>query len=653
MENHRRTPFLLSFFYIILSLQSTFAVEFLFNGFDPSNVSLYGNATIESRVLTLTNLTSFSIGRAMYPSRIPTKDSSLSPTLPFSTSFIFSMSPFKGFPIGHGMVFFFASSPGIDLHRVRPAQYFGLLNYTNNGDPNNHVFGIEFDVFNDPAFDDISDNHVGIDVNSLKSTMSQEAGYYTDEKFFKKLKLNSGKNYQVWIDYANHLVTVTLAPVGLKRPTRPLLSCPLDLSRVLKEEMYVGFTASTGKLLQSNRILAWSFSNSNFSLSEALVTAGLPSFEPPKVYFFESRGFIVGSIVGVVSVLVTFLITYLAVMKRKRRMARAREEMEEWELQYWPHRISFQEIEAATKGFSEENVIGIGGNGKVYKGVLAGGEEVAVKRILHEKGSLILVYDYMENGSLDRRIFDCEDSKMLSCGDRIRVLTDVALGIFYLHEGWEAKVIHRDIKASNILLDKEMNGRLGDFGLARVYGPREVASTTKVVGTVGYLAPEVIKSGRVSTQTDVFGFGILVLEVMCGRRPIEEGKPHLVRWVWELMEQGKIVYALDERLRATGGFDEEQVEIILQLGLLCAHRDAHARPTMRHVLTVLEGKKETVDERESEDMGIHLLEKMKRRETWCNKSAGSGSYLTFEQFRLCFPYSISSAYCTNSTMEAR
>ncbi|CAH2042789.1 unnamed protein product [Thlaspi arvense] len=268
-----------------------------------------------------------------------------------------------------------------------------------------------------------------------------------------------------------------------------------------------------------------------------------------------------------------------------------------------------------------------------------------------ERG-LILVYDYMENGSLDRRIFDCEDSKMLSCEDRIRVLTEVALGIFYLHEGWEAKVIHRDIKASNILLDKEMNGRLGDFGLARVYGPGQVASTTKVVGTVGYLAPEVIKSGQASTQTDVFGFGILVLEVMCGRRPIEEGKPYLVSWVWELMEQGKIVYALDERLRATGGFDEEQVEMVLQLGLLCAHPEAHARPTMRHVLTVLEGKKETVDEPENENMGIHLLEEMKSREIWFN-SAGGGSYLTFEQFRQSFSSSISLAHWSNSTMEAR
>ncbi|KAL6201444.1 hypothetical protein ACLB2K_025158 [Fragaria x ananassa] len=139
----------------------------------------------------------------------------------------------------------------------------------------------------------------------------------------------------------------------------------------------------------------------------------------------------------------------------------------------------------------------------------------------------MLVYDYMENGSLDKLVFDCDESKMLGFEDMIRVLRDVASGVLYLHEGWESKVLHRDIKASNVLLDKDMNGRLGDFGLARMHSHGDVLGTTRVVGTVGYLAPEIIHVGRASSQTDVFGFGILILEVMCGRRPIEEGKPPL------------------------------------------------------------------------------------------------------------------------------
>ena len=171
----------------------------------------------------------------------------------------------------------------------------------------------------------------------------------------------------------------------------------------------------------------------------------------------------------------------------------------------------------------------------------------------------MLVYDYLENGSLDKRVFDCDEGKMLSCEERIRILKDVASGVLYLHEGWESKVLHRDIKASNVLLDKDLNGKLGDFGLARMHSHGQVASTTRVVGTVGYLAPEVVRSGRASTQTDVFGFGVLILEVMCGRRPIEEGKQPLVEVVWQSMMQGHLLNVLDPRIKARGGFDEEEV----------------------------------------------------------------------------------------------
>lgn len=208
------------------------------------------------------------------------------------------------------------------------------------------------------------------------------------------------------------------------------------------------------------------------------------------------------------------------------KKARERAATEDWEFEYWPHKMTYREIDAATDGFSDENVIGFGGNGKVHKGVLQGGTEIAVKRISHEndgmreflaevsslgrlkhrslvslkgwckkeKGTFMLVYDYMENGSLDKRIYyDFDEPKMLNYNDRIRIIKDVASAILYLHEGWEAKVLHRDIKASNVLLDKYMNGRLGDFGLARMHGHGQAASTTRVVGTVGYLAPEVFR----------------------------------------------------------------------------------------------------------------------------------------------------------------
>ncbi|KAM7525092.1 hypothetical protein LguiA_014994 [Lonicera macranthoides] len=670
MNQKNSQSLLLFLLHITLTLNSISAVDFLFNGFDPSTISLYGNATVESRILTLTNDTTFSIGRSLYPSRIVTKSPNSSLVLPFSTSFIFTMAPYRNQLPGHGIVFLFVPFTGID--GSSSAQHLGLFNRTNDRDVNNHVFGVEFDVFENQEFDDISDNHVGIDVNSLTSVAAHEAGYWVDgggndEKDFRTLKLNNGRNYQVWIDYEDFVMNVTMAPVGMRRPIRPLLNVSLNLSQVFEDEMYVGFTASTGALIESHKILGWSFSNSNFSLSEALITSGLPSFELPKTPVYKTKSFLAGLTVGLFVLVVSCSVFAIFLIKRKRRRAKERAEMEEWELEYWPHRITYQEIDSATKGFSEKNVIGIGGNGKVYKGVL-GGAEIAVKRISHdnnegvreflaevsslgrlkhrnlvglrgwckkEKGSLILVYDYMENGSLDKWVFDCDETKMLSCEDRIRVLKDVACGVLYLHEGWESKVLHRDIKASNVLLDKDFNGRLGDFGLARMHGHGQVATTTRVVGTVGYLAPEVIRTGRASTQTDVFGFGVLILEVMCGKRPIEEGKSPLVEWAWELMGKGELVSALDVRLRAKGGFDEEEVERVLHLGLLCVYPDARARPTMRQVVKVLEGKSEVDESEEGEDMDIYLLEKMKSKDMWSNysQSLSSGSHPTFEDIK--------------------
>nr|KYP53380.1 Lectin-domain containing receptor kinase A4.3 [Cajanus cajan] len=251
-----------------------------------------------------------------------------------------------------------------------------------------------------------------------------------------------------------------------------------------------------------------------------------------------------------------------------------------------------------TREFCEENVVAVGGNGKVYKEVLHG-VEVAVKRIPQERiegmreflaevsilgrmkhrnlvglrgwckkerGNLILVYDFMNNGSLDKRIFECEERMMLTWEERLQVLKNVAAGVLYLHEGWEVKVLHRDIKANNVLLDKDMNARLGDFGLAHMHDHHGQVATTRVIGTVGYIAPEVIRTGKASIMSDVFGFGILVLEVICGRRPIEEHKPGLIEWLVSLMVQGQLHSAIDERLKAKGGYTIEEVERLLHSG---------------------------------------------------------------------------------------
>ncbi|KAK9131798.1 hypothetical protein Scep_011326 [Stephania cephalantha] len=635
-------------------LHSTCAVDFIFNGFNSSSLLFHNSAFVQSGILSLTNESIFSIGRALFPHKIPTKPHNSSSPLPFSTSFIFSIAPTADFEPGHGFVFLFAPSTG--TNGTTSSQHLGLFNRTNNGDPKNHVFGIEFDVFQNPEFNDLSVNHVGVDVNSLTSIAAQPAGYWPNDDTFEQLSLPNGENYQVWIDYLNPQLLVTMAPAGMKRPMKPLLNISIDLSEVLLDEMHVGFTAATGQLVESHRILGWSFSNSNFSISEALITKNLPSFVPPRKST-SSKRFIIGIAVGCILVIIGCCVgIYWLLFLKRSRTIREEESAEAWEQDYWPHRITYQEIHAATNGFAAGNLIGSGGSGKVYKGFILGGSEIAVKcisqvsnesmkqfaaevlslgRLKHknlvglrgwckkDKHRMILVYDYMENGSLDKRVFECEEDRMISSWrDRIKALKDVASGVLYLHEGWESRVLHRDIKASNVLLDKDMNAKLGDFGLARIHGHGNISSTSHVMGTAGYLAPELVQTGRASAKTDVFSYGVLVLEVLSGRRPIEHGKPNLVEWTWELNDNGELMSALDERVSIKDDDDDhdiqhEELKMVLHLGLLCAHPEPSSRPTMRQVLRILEkileGDKVDVEEKEE------IFDKLRSTPMWSKR----------------------------------
>ncbi|XP_028782994.1 probable L-type lectin-domain containing receptor kinase VII.2 [Neltuma alba] len=637
----------LFFIQILLVLCSASATEFIYNtNFSSTNILLSGNASIDSSILTLTDRPSFSVGRAFYPFKIPTKPYISSSPLPFSTSFIFSIAPFKHALAGHGFVFIL--SPFTGTTGVSSAQHLGLFNFTNDGNPDNHVFGVEFDVFKNQEFNDINDNHVGVDINSLTSFSSHAAGSWVgkDDRVFEDLKLNDGDNYQVWIDYEDSRINVTMARVGRKRPRRPLISEIVNLSSVLLDEMHVGFCGATGQLVESHKILSWSFSNTNFSIGDALVTSNLPSFLLPKRSVTRSKSFIIGVSIGVFFLTGSASVILVHFLRRK-TSNRDEEDTEDWELEYWPHQIRYDDIYAATNGFSDQNVIGFGGNGKVYRGVLQN-VEVAVKKIPYEsekgmreflseisslgrlkhrnvvplrgwckkeRGSLILVYDYMSNGSLDKRIFDAGENKILTWDERIKVLKDVARGLLYLHEGWEVCVLHRDIKASNVLLDKDMNARLGDFGLARLCHHGQLTNTTQVIGTVGYMAPELVQRGKASAHTDVFSFGVLILEVLCGRRPSEQDKRGLVAWVLSLMERGELYDALDEHLKWTRDHDSDEAERVLHLGLLCTLPEPGARPTMRQVMKVLE----------EERMDLSLIEKLNSALISAVK-AGSFSY---------------------------
>jgi len=322
----------------------------------------------------------------------------------------------------------------------------------------------------------------------------------------------------------------------------------------------------------------------------------------------------------IVSLVLVAISGVVYVIRRKRKFE---ELLEDWELDYGPHRFKYKDLFVATKGFREKELLGRGGFGKVYRGVLPTSKiEIAVKRISHEsrqgmrefvaeivsmgrlrhknlvpllgycrrKRELLLVYDYMPSGSLDKYLY-YQPELTLGWSQRFGIIKGVASGLFYLHEEWEQVVVHRDVKASNVMLDGELNARLGDFGLAIFYDRGSDPQTTHVVGTVGYIAPEHTRSGKATTSTDVFAFGAFLLEVACGRRPLEPRWRTediiLVDCVLSHWNRGEIIGARDPNLGTE--YVAEEVELVLKLGLMCSNSEASARPSMRQVVQFLEG----------------------------------------------------------------
>ncbi|CAN6331266.1 unnamed protein product [Urochloa humidicola] len=292
-----------------------------------------------------------------------------------------------------------------------------------------------------------------------------------------------------------------------------------------------------------------------------------------------------------------------------------------------PREFSYKELSAATRGFDASRVIGNGAFGTVYKGIIpdtgamvavkrctnggnAGGGEQARSEFLselsiiaglrhrnllrlqgwcYEKGEILLVYDYMRNGSLDRALFDAS-SPVLPWHHRRDILAGVASALAYLHHECERRVIHRDVKSSNVMLDEAFRARLGDFGLARQAEHGESPDATAAAGTMGYLAPEYLLTGRATEATDVFSFGALALEVACGRRPIgTEGRcNNLVEWVWSLHGEARVLEAVDPRMG--GEFEEGEVRRALLVGLACSSPEPALRPGMRAVVQMLSGE---------------------------------------------------------------
>jgi len=539
----------------------------------------------------------------------------------FSTSFVFSILPNIASSPGFGLAFVLSNwtnPPG-----ALASQYFGV--FSNPTVPSvAPLLVVEFDTGQNPEFNDPNRNHIGIDLNNIESAKTAPGGYNSSAGFVP-VSMGNGQNVRAWIEFdgANFEINVTVAPVGVSRPSVPILSYKNPvIANYTSEEMYVGFSASKTTWVEAQRILAWSFSDTG--VARDINVTNLPLFSLPSSSNSLSAGAISGIAIGcAVFVMICVFVAYCLWYKNKLKDLEE-DEIEDWELEYWPHRFSYEELSQATNGFSKDQLLGSGGFGKVYRGILSNNSEIAVKCVNHDSkqglrefmaeissmgrlqhknlvqmrgwcrksNELMLVYDYMPNGSLDRYIFH-KPKKLLNWQQRRQVLADVAEGLNYLHHGWDQVVVHRDIKSSNILLDSDMRGRLGDFGLAKLYSHNEVPNTTRVVGTLGYLAPELVTMAVATSASDIYSFGVVILEVACGRRPIEMGLTEeedsvLIDLVRDLHAKGKAVEAADERMK--GEFVVEEMEMVLKLGLVCCHPDPQRRPSMREVVAVLVGE---------------------------------------------------------------
>ncbi|CAO2178962.1 unnamed protein product [Urochloa humidicola] len=540
-----------------------------------------------------------SLGRATYTQPVPLWDASTGETASFTTTFSFRITPDPSTFPGDGMAFFLGHfGPGIPINST--GGMLGLIPAYTNGTGDGTVVAVEFDTFRNLANDDISSSHVGIDVNSLNSTASTDTTSPTRN-------LTSGYEMVATVRYVN--VTGLLDVRLVINDTSYHVNATVDLKKYLPERVVVGFSAATGAGGEQHTVLSWTFTS---TLQEApapepapppaLTTPGSIQPQPKKK---RSEGTVIIAVVVPLLVLLACAAAVVVVWQKRRRRRRSsggigtsdeddndyqeqgdssRAELERGVGASGPRRYAYRALAAATNNFAEDGKLGRGGFGSVYRGTLTvAGEErpVAIKmlssdssaqgrkefeaevriisRLKHRnlvqllgwcdsRHGLLLVYELVAQGSLDKHLHSIDDNSFLTWPERYQIILGLGSALRYLHQEWEQRVVHGDIKPSNIMLDDALGTKLGDFGLARLGDHGGRWQTTKaVLGTAGYIDPEFVNTRHPSTHADVYSFGIVLLEVVSGRSPVilRQGEPPfvLLKWVWGLYGRNAILDA--------------------------------------------------------------------------------------------------------------
>ncbi|XP_031107947.1 cold-responsive protein kinase 1-like [Ipomoea triloba] len=378
------------------------------------------------------------------------------------------------------------------------------------------------------------------------------------------------------------------------------------------------------------------------------------------------RKAIIGGVVGGVGlILVLGAIFLLYQRSRKPKAAKRANILGATELR-GPEPYRYKDLRAATKDFSDETKLGEGGFGDVYKGTLKNGDVVAVKKLatisnrvkadfetevrlitnVHHRNlirllgcsakgeELLLVYEYMANGSLDKYIYG-EKRGMLNWKQRFDIIFGTARGLAYLHDQFHVCIIHRDIKSSNILLDDDFQPKIADFGLARLLPENQSHLSTKFAGTLGYTAPEYAIRGHLTEKVDTYSFGVVVLEIVSGRRSsdiqLEPVTEYLLEQAWKLYENDEHLELVDESLDPNE-YNPEEVKRILEIALKCTQSPSNLRPSMSEVVVMLSSDGSIMQTPPSRPTIIDFEKRVPVDTSTTTASSASNATATFSEF---------------------
>ncbi|CAI8601986.1 unnamed protein product [Vicia faba] len=553
-----------------------------------SSDSMFGTSDIANKV-----------GKVLYPHPVHVWPAII------TTTFTIRITPFlkNSTSSGDGIALVFAQD-----NRPSPndsyGSYLGMFDRSTQ-DESFRQIGVELDTFMNEF--DPDGNHIGIVTTSITNPIAFSSINSTD------VDLKSGRNIMVKVDYNGWTKMISVSTGYSNSQLKSVLNHSINLPDIIPSSVYVGFTASTGKTFpETHQILNWFFT----SVPLPVLSVKHSAIGKLKFLFIIVLPFLV---------LVSLLSVIWEAWKRRYEKGDRKEDIESLSRTAAdaPKMFRYKELSKATCKFNKENLVGRGGFGSVYKGfTVENGKTIAVKKIsatskqgereflaeictigrlrhknlvqlqgwCNEGKNLLLVYDYMPNGSLDHFI----GKDILDWQTRHKILTGLASALLYLHEECGNPVVHRDVKPNNVMLDFNYNAHLGDFGLARLL-KNEDSVTTNLAGTPGYLAPEIGFTGKATPESDVYSFGMVILEVICGKRSkriMEDNS--LVDYVWNLHAQNQILECVDQQLKSS--FDVEEAKRGLMVGLACLHPDSMFRPKMRKVVHIFLNRNEPLME---------------------------------------------------------